>query len=164
MEKEATPRREATFKDAEGRQWHPRLTIGLARKIKDALSIDFTQVADGKLFLALGSDPFKLGATLYMLCETQAEQCGVSPESFAESLDGQAIDDALEALLAAVVLFTRAPMRGAVHNVLTKTIEAEAKAMQAVEKWAEANGAAVADEAVAAAEKALAKSGPRSSS
>lgn len=155
----STPAPPPTFKDAAGRTWTLALSIGKARRIKDATAVDFGAVADGRVFLELGADPFKLCAVLFLLCEAQADLQNVTPEAFAEALDGEAIDAAMEALIAAIVLFTRAPMRGAMERVIATTLAAQAKSMEAVERWTEANAERIAETVTNKATEALEKLG-----
>lgn len=121
-----------TFLDSEGREWRLALTIGLCRKIRDEVGVDIGNLKDGQAFLQMAADPYRFAETLWMLCEVQAEKANVSPEEFAESLTGDALDGALVALLEAVANFTRAPMRGAVRTMLQTSMEATQKGLEAI--------------------------------
>lgn len=123
------------FKDAENRTWNLALTIGTARRLRDEVGVDFAALGDGKIFFELGSDPYKLGATLWVLVERQAERLSVTPEAFVDALDGPAIDRSVEALLEAVVNFTPAAMRGPVKKLIEQVGRARTASMTAVEDW-----------------------------
>jgi hypothetical protein len=147
------------FKDAENREWTLRLTTGRNRVILDTCGIDFGQIHDGKVFFDLQTSDDKLAQVLWILCEKQAESRRVTPEDFADSLDGDALDSAMEALIEATILFTRRPIRAAVEKVIRQTMEAQIAGMQTIENWVDANGEQVIAQAKAAAEKALSTSG-----
>lgn len=135
----ATTNLPTEFLDSQGRAWNLAITIGSARRVKEATAVDLGKVSDGKLFIELGLDPFKFAAVLYSLCEKQAETRNVEPEEFAESLNGDAIDSAMQALIEAIVLFCRAPVRGAMRTVIQTAMKAQQTSMDAVEAWAIAN-------------------------
>jgi tRNA A-37 threonylcarbamoyl transferase component Bud32 len=142
-----------TFNDAEGRTWRLRLTTGRSREILETTGIDFGKIHDGQVFCDLTTSDEKLAQVLWILCEKQAGS--VTPEEFAESLDGNALDSAMEALVEATILFTRAPIRGAVEKVIRKTMEAQSQAMKTVENWVETNSATMIAQVTQAAETAL---------
>lgn len=106
------------FKDAAGREWQIRMSIGQARKLKDDIGID---VLDGGDSLSkLATDPYTTANCLYILCESQANESGVSDEQFGESLAGDVIDSATEALLAELVDFFPKRQREALRTMLAK--------------------------------------------
>ena len=153
-----------SFRDAEGREWHLSLSIGLARRIKDEVGVDFGQLADGKLLAELGTDPEKLCSALWLMCEKQAERQSVTPEGFAESLDGDAIDGAMEALVEAIVLFTRSHLRNAMRTMFSKTKVAQEKTAKAAETWIETNADQITNQVIEEAMGKLAASGRTSPS
>lgn len=124
------------FNDARGRTWRLTLTINKIRVIKATNGVDFGKIHDGKVLMELGTDGEKLAQVLWILCETQAKSINVAPEEFAELLDGDTIDKAGDAIEAAVILFTRAPMRAALREVIATTKSAHQKSLNAVESWA----------------------------
>jgi len=120
------------FTDNAGRTWRLLLTIGMARRIRDSLGVDFGKVQDGQAFLQMAADPFLFVAVLYVICEAQAEQMQVTPEEFGESLTGDASDAAYMAMQEAVIHFTRAPMRPAVRKILSGAMEAVEQGLEAI--------------------------------
>jgi hypothetical protein len=158
--KTATPK----FVDAAGRTWWVKLNIGLAQQIRDQLDVDFGDLQDGRLFLTLGNDPYKLGAVLWMLCEAQAVKIPLTPEEFIASIDGDVIDAALEAIIDATVGFTRAPLRGPLKTVLGKTLEAHAQSLAMVESWTNENAQLLFDQTATKTKGALAELGESLSS
>lgn len=124
-----------TFKDADGRDWNLTLTLGVARRIKDDLGIDFGAIGDGSLFFKLAGDPYKLGAVLWLLIEREAERRKITDEQFLDALDGDVLGAAISALGEAVVNFTPAPMRAAVAKAFAKTEEAQQVAMTTLMDW-----------------------------
>lgn len=128
-----------TFRDAKDREWSLRLTVGNCREIRDTCHIDFGEITDGKCFVELGTSIEKLYQVLWVLCEKQAESRSVTPEDFAESFDGDVLDDAQDALMEAVTLFTRRSMRTAMEKMIRATTKAVPEGMKTLEAWIEAN-------------------------
>jgi len=137
------------FTDAAGRVWNLQLTIGRAREIHSVTGIDFTNVHDGQVFIELGGNPETFAQVLWLLCEKQAaiHRPPVTPDDFADGLNGAALDAAREAILEATISFIQAPLRGAAETVIRKTLEAQSRAMEEIKGWAETAG----DRMVAAA-------------
>lgn len=153
-----------TFRDGAGRVWNLAINIGLARRVRDEMAVDFGQVTDGQLFITLSDSPEKLAGTLWLLVERQAERQSVTPEDFAESLDGDALDGAMEALAEAIILFSRSHQRQAVRTLLKKTMVAQEKIAKAAEEWIEANADRITGEVIDQAITAMPTSGANSPS
>jgi hypothetical protein len=96
-----------SFRDGEGRTWSVRITIGLLPKLREAgFAVGDLKGADGWEGLA---DPERLGRVLWVLVGEQAEKAGLTPEAFADGIDGPAIYAAHDAIMGAVADFTRPP-------------------------------------------------------
>lgn len=141
-----------TFTDAGGREWRLVLNLGLARRIRDELGVDFGQWSGGTPWLKMATDPFLFGAVLYAMCESQAQRMDVTPEEFGEAITGEVAEAARQALDEAVVLFSPAPMRPAMKKMLTgakqtleqgltrvadKTLEQMPRVLEKVEQMAD---------------------------
>ena len=120
----------AKFSDRNGKVWKIEFTVAAAKRMKDA-GYDLTRAldADGEFLSQLRSDPVYLVDAIYEACKTQAEAEGVTPEEFGEGLYGKSIDDATEAFLDELVVFSRG--RGQLlSRLVAKTKEMEAAGMQ----------------------------------
>lgn len=95
-----------------GRTWSLALNIGVVRRVESLTGINLA-VADANTFSALADDVFKFVDVLCAIVRPQLESAGVSDDSFAEGLAGQALEDASNAMLAALVDFFP-PKRSAV--------------------------------------------------
>lgn len=144
-----------SFRDSEGREWRLKLSIAVAQAIRDELGVDFGDLDEGRLFLRLGSNPYQLAQVLWMLCEKQCDREEVSPAEFAEGLDGDSIDAALEALIEATVLFTRRPMRAALRKLVETTRAAQEAGLKTTEDWVAKNGSDLTKQCIAETEKEL---------
>src|SRR4051794_668325 len=111
-----------SFNDAMGRTWNLNLTIGRCREIRDTSGIDFGDTKNGGGFLELAVNTEKFVQVLWILIEKQADALKVTPDDFAESLDGDALDRAGEALNEAIVRFSPAVMRPAMEKAINKTL------------------------------------------
>lgn len=92
-----------SFKDREGRAWDLFLTLGSLKRIKAATGLDMLDLrqwtAESNPLNRLSQDPVVLADTLCALCRSQLDQRGLTDEQFADALGGEAIDDALLALV-----------------------------------------------------------------
>jgi hypothetical protein len=107
---------------------HSRSLVHLAQQIRDgSIKLDFLAAEDGKAITAVGQSDEKLVQVLFALCEQQAQKAEVTPELFAVGLGGDVLEAASEALMQAVVLFTRPARRPVLLAVLERAKEAIAK-------------------------------------
>ncbi len=90
------------FKDNTGREWSIELNGWQMKRIHERLGLAcrnpqavFESVDDVPLFCDI----------LYVLCETQAQERGVSDVDFGKSLGGDAIDEAVEAFISEAIPF-----------------------------------------------------------
>lgn len=132
--KESLP---AQFSDSEGREWNLRFNVGNVDAIRKKTGINFSKLKDGSVFLELLNDYEKLAEVLWHLIEKQAAGQDVSPESFADALDGEALDAGLTAITEAVINFQGSAQRQAISDMIAKTLEGHEKSMQAVCDWIE---------------------------
>lgn len=160
-----------SFRDATGREWLLSINVHVARRIRDEVGIDVGQIADGKIFFELASNREKLAGTLWLLCQKQAEQPqpgrqAIAPEQFAELLDSDTLDLAMEALREAIVLFSPSHQRVAFRKMLEKTTVAEHRSAEAAANWIDLNAETLTtgaiDEAIMKATEKLGTSGIRS--
>lgn len=121
-----------SFHDSQGRKWSLSLSLAQAKKLKDTLGVDLLD--GGPSINRLASDPYTVANVLYLLCESQAAAAGVTDEQFGEALAGDAIDDATEALLNALVDFFPKRQRGTLKMMLEKLTQANSQAVTLAEK------------------------------
>lgn len=97
----------SSFKCANGHEWKiPRLTVGIIQDIQDACGINVYDAAEkGGELVALLVSPFRIAGILWVLCESQAKDRGVDERAFARGLTGEAIEQAGEGLVEAVMDF-----------------------------------------------------------
>jgi len=94
-----------SFKDTEGRQWVVRVSVDTLKRVKALLGVDLTEAATGDLMGRLADDPVLLADVLYAVCQPEAEGRDISDEAFGRALGGDAIDEAADALIGALVDF-----------------------------------------------------------
>lgn len=97
----------SSFKDAAGRQWELRITLGIVDRLR-AVGLDLDKLASEKadVFGILLLERHVLGSVLWILCEKQAEKLGLTtPEEFFGDFDGATLEGAGDALLDAVLDF-----------------------------------------------------------
>lgn len=97
----------AKFRDAGGKDWTVRVTVGRLQALKDECGIDLRdalKVEGNTVAEALG-DPFRAGQLLWVLCGDDAEQAGLTQERFFDLFDGDVYRAAVEAVWAATFDF-----------------------------------------------------------
>lgn len=135
-----------TFTDNAGREWRLLGNFGNYRRVHADTGVRLDDIGtENRKSLEQLSDAFTLGAVLWSMVEPEAEGRGVTPEQFAEAIDGTVLDKAYEALLEEMIFFCRPRMRQVLEMALRKVREADGKiqaaaaaAIQAAEKEVDA--------------------------
>lgn len=114
-----------TFCDKEGTTWSIDFTIGAARRIKSELKIDLLKpMSEGQPgHLQLLGDLELLINSLWIVCRKQAEGQSITDQEFGERLGGDALGDATEALLEALLDFFRKSRRMHEAAIIHRTVE-----------------------------------------
>lgn len=115
------------FKDNQGRSWNFALNVWEMKRIRASLGVDLVNaVALGKdgnvqadLVDRIANDPCLLVDILWVVCEEQAKEDGVSDVDFGSSLAGDAVEEATRAFLDELVDF----FPGARRLFLRKAVE-----------------------------------------
>lgn len=103
-----------------------RLTVGLAGRIKKALSVDLNKLLDEpKAFTSmLFAEPETLVRLLWMFCADQAAAKGIPEEEFGELFDGDTLEAAVETVMEAVVdFFPKARGRDEIKKGLPRAMD-----------------------------------------
>lgn len=111
------------FVDQRGRTWRLELNYSLAKRLREATSLDFVNYQDGKALLAIHDSDEKLVQVLWLLCESQAQAASVGEEEFGVGLGGDALEQAIEALEQALINFSRPARRQAMQAIRDKAHE-----------------------------------------
>lgn len=93
--------KKTSFRDAVGREWSTRFSVAMAMRLKDEARLDVEKIFDkeGSFVNALLSDQYRLIQALEIVTEEQRKRLEVSRKDFLEALDGEVLDEALDALL-----------------------------------------------------------------
>lgn len=121
-----------TFKDRHGNEWEIDLSLGSCERVRDSAGVDLTDIVSTQATFSKLSDPFVLGAVLWVLCERQAEKRGLGPEEFRDCFNGDTVHQATEALIDETVFFCRAPMRPALQLAVEKARQADQRMVAAI--------------------------------
>lgn len=97
------------FKDKTGQTWNVDLTVGSLKTIREATGIKLGDIyaKDTGLGDLIYAEPEKLGALLWVLVEDQADALKITEEQFAKRLNGESLNAAISAILAACANFFR---------------------------------------------------------
>lgn len=98
----------AVFRDKRGRDWHVDINVSSLRRVRDGgLGIDLLDITDETKRVAerLGDSPELFVGVLYEICRPEIETRGIAAEEFGESIDANALDAAVEALLESLASF-----------------------------------------------------------
>lgn len=110
----------ATFKDNAGKEWTVELDRNLIVGVRNTFDgLDLLSI-DGAAYQRLRADPILLVDTIWLICEQQAKEQGVSSEDFGRSLAGDAISDATAALLAAILEYSPKHVREPLQQMMAK--------------------------------------------
>jgi hypothetical protein len=116
----------AKFKDKAGGEWSIDLTVGDVERLKDEADLDIDALAAdpraATALMVLGARP--LAHALWVLCQDQAKDRGVSDRDFGFRLDREALDRGCDALLEAFLRFyQRSPAGRAIAAKLPEFLE-----------------------------------------
>ena len=108
-----------SFIDNKGETWDLDLNIGTAMRLQSRLDIsienciklDSSQPHDISLLEKITEDSILLFNIIYVLCETQVRERGLTQEEFAERFSGDTIAAATDALLDEIENFSRPAKR-----------------------------------------------------
>ena len=125
------------FTDGKGREWLLTLSAPLCKSIKQRLGISLTDLRS-EAFNQLSTDPILLVDTLWLICEKQAAERGLSDVDFGESLV-ECIDDAVVALAVAIIDLFPTAKRSLLRSLQAKNQEMIQNASLAAMKDLEAN-------------------------
>jgi hypothetical protein len=132
-----------SFKDYTGQEWALRLTTGSVADVKAETGINLALASRETAWVeaVFGADG-KLASILWVLCEAQAKERGLTPEQFAHLLDGETLSAAGDALGEAIALFTpRSAVAQAMRRGLAATFAATDKRLVAeIEKLIASTG------------------------
>ena len=131
------------FKDKTGQTWAVDITVGSLKTIREATGIKLGDLyaKDTGLGDLIYAEPEKLGALLWVLVEEQADAMKLTEEQFVKRLNGESLNAAISAILAACANFFRS---GKTAKTLTQRLpeileridqEAATKLDQAVAKF-----------------------------
>lgn len=122
------------FKDNKDREWQVDVNVTAVKRVKGLLGVDLLTAGDGKLFQDLARDPVLLTDVVYALCKPQADELKITDEDFGRAMAGEAIDNAVCALMPELVDFFPSPRRAILQKALEKFQKLEAMTVDATEK------------------------------
>lgn len=113
------------FKDNIERTWTLSLNIATAKRVKDVLDFDLLSDEIGDMVGKLSTDPVLLCDVIFVLVMEEAEKRSVTDVNFGESMAGEAIEHATQALLEEIVEFFPPKKRHVLRIALDRMAEAE---------------------------------------
>ena len=116
--------------DTTGRAWATNINVGTIRRVKQLTEKNLLDLAGGELATEVMGDPCLLCDILYALHKPEAEKQGITDEQFGESLAGDAIGEATDALMAELIdFFPNSQRRELLATAMRQAKEQEAKAI-----------------------------------
>lgn len=120
-----------TFKDSLGRDWIIEVNYSAKQRVKAACDLDLFDLA---VFQKIGADPTLLIDVIFGLCKPEIEKRGVTAEQFVDSLVGDAIEQASDALLQEIIDFFPSSRRTTLRKVLETAQQVQAKAVAHIDE------------------------------
>jgi len=113
-----------SFKDRHGLSWDIELTVSAAKRVKNLCGVDLYEALDGKLIGRLASDVALVADVIYCILKPEADARSLTDEQFGESLDGQAMGEAMDAFMEALADFFARPDQRRVVREISRKINA----------------------------------------
>lgn len=120
----------ASFVDAEKRTWNFKINYASASRVREKVGVDLLSVGE-ELFAKLG-DPIKLIDTLWILCEPEAKETGITEDQFVTRFDGDTVEAAVSGLIQGLCDFFPSRSRGLLLKLKTKIDSVQEKAAEKV--------------------------------
>ena len=89
------------FADRNDVKWDIDITVGTLKRVRAALDVDLFKITDDKFALMqeILNDPVLLVDILFIVCEQQVEERGMTDVQFGESLDGDTLFSAMNSFI-----------------------------------------------------------------
>src|SRR5579885_3157412 len=107
------------FQDVKGRTFRAAVSLTTAARLRE-IGFDVNKMGEPDFWVRLAEDPELLGKVLWLMVEPSATVQGVTPEDFGNSLEGDAIYAASQAMREALLSFCQPGVRPALRNLLEK--------------------------------------------
>lgn len=124
------------FYDTEGRAWELSINVSSAKRIKSLAGVDVVDVTnqENDALQRLATDEILLCDVVYATIKPQADSIGVTDEQFGESMSGDSLGKAAEALMEEIADFSRSPRdRAHLRRIIQTTDRAMDKARDIIE-------------------------------
>lgn len=113
-----------TFTDNVQREWAIEVNVNALKRLKP-IGVDLAGDGFSTVIQQLASDPIMLVDTLFVLCQSQADKMGISDMQFGQSMAGDAIERATNALVEALIDFFPKARQRALRTVWEKVKTAD---------------------------------------
>lgn len=120
MDETKTEQPTTTFRDVKGREYVAFISVGVAIRLRKELQIDLNKITERETIARLHEDPEVLVGALWMMVEESAKAQSIEPVEFGESLGGDTLEAAFDAMQEAIILFTRRSMRTVLRALAEK--------------------------------------------
>ncbi len=146
-----------SFKDTNGKEWNIGITIPAVKRVRASLDVNLLELEKGNpsLLTRLGTDLMLLADVTYAIVKPQAEAANIAEEQFFDSLSGEAVRSAQDALYEGLAEFFKglgrndvAAAAGMQREVMDRASAEVAKRIQGLDIDAElekAMGSALAE-------------------
>lgn len=116
------------FKDGSGREWIIAVNYSAKQRVQAKTQIDLFNV---QVFEDLGKDVGKLIDVICAVCEPQLKEKGITADQFLDSLTGDSLEQAGDALLEEIINFFPQKRRETLRKILAtaKTVQDRAAAL-----------------------------------
>lgn len=119
------------FKDGNGRDWSITVNYSAKVRVEAAAGVDLFNV---DVFKQLGEDTGKLIATLCAVVEPQLKEKGVTAEQFLDSLTGDSLEQAGDALLQEIIDFFPQKRRETLRKILVTAKQVQERAASLIDQ------------------------------
>ena len=124
-----------SYVDTNGDRWTVRVTVATVARVRDLVDENLADFLTSKGLERLASDVITLCNVLYAVVKPQADERGIDDAAFGETLTGDALADATNQLLWAIVDFCPSPRdRASLARMLGAVDTAKEAARDVIEK------------------------------
>lgn len=109
--------------DLNGLEWKIQITVGTIKRVNSELNLDIYNIANEGFLETIIEDYVRFIDMMFVICEDEAKERGISDIEFGKAFDGEHIDIAVDEFLTELVSFFPKSRRMSVEKALAKTQE-----------------------------------------
>lgn len=112
------------WSDSQNREWNVALDFGIIRRVHKLIGVDMMDPSQSAGVVGLSAQRAKLGETLWLLSEKQAQNLGITQDEFFSGLHSDALAEGFDAICEGFISFCQPAQQAAVRAAVETQLDA----------------------------------------